>query len=229
MPKLTAMMNILKLLARRFVPKNQIKASILNYFHKYFYYSRAWANTYWLGIKILKSPLDLWVYQEILFELQPDIIIECGSASGGSALFYASICDIINRGRIISIDIEERERPIHERIKYLIGSSISAEIIAKIKKEIKAADKVLVSLDSDHHKDHVLSELKLYSQIVTKDSYLIVEDTNINGHPVVPKYGPGPMEALEEFLKENNDFIIDRTREKYYLTFHPNGFLLKIK
>jgi cephalosporin hydroxylase len=175
-----------------------------------------WADTYWLGVPVLKCPLDLWIYQEIIFEVKPDVIIECGTFRGGSALFLAHMCDLVNNGRIISIDIEYREdRPKHERITYLIGSSTSEEIVRKVKSLIRDRDKVMVILDSDHHKEHVLKELKIYSKFVTKGSYLIVEDTNINGHPVVPDFGPGPLEAVEEFLKENKNFVADRTKEKF--------------
>lgn len=87
----------------------------------------------------------------------------------------------------------------------------------------------MVILDSDHSKVHVLNELRIYSKLVTKGNYLIVEDTCINGHPVCQGFGPGPMEAVEEFLKENQDFVVDRTREKFYLTFNPKGGLRRIK
>ena len=83
----------------------------------------------------------------------------------------------------------------------------------------------MVVLDSDHHRDHVLAELRTYSALVTPGSYLIVEDTNINGHPVRPEFGPGPMEAVDEFLRESPDFAIDPEREKFFLTFNPRGFL----
>jgi cephalosporin hydroxylase len=85
----------------------------------------------------------------------------------------------------------------------------------------------MVILDSDHHKDHVLRELEIYSKFVTNGSYIIVEDTNINGHPVRPKFGPGPTEAVKEFLKGSRDFVIDKSREKFFLTFNPNGYLKK--
>lgn len=86
----------------------------------------------------------------------------------------------------------------------------------------------MVILDSDHHKEHVLKELRTYSRFVTLDSYLIVEDTNINGHPVYLDFGPGPMEAVEEFLTENSQFFVDRTKEKLLLTFNPCGYLRRI-
>lgn len=87
----------------------------------------------------------------------------------------------------------------------------------------------MVILDSDHKKVHVLNELKIYSKFVSKGSYLIVEDSNINGHPVLPNFGLSPMEAIKDFLKENKNFIIDKTKEKFFLTFNPNGYLKRIK
>ncbi len=81
----------------------------------------------------------------------------------------------------------------------------------------------MVILDSGHSKSHVLKELQIYQSFVTKGNYLIVEDTNINGHPVLPQFGEGPMEAIEEFLASNEEFIIDNSKEKFFLTFNPQG------
>jgi len=207
--------------------------NIVDQFHKLYYNSQAWGgswnNTFWLGILTRKCPLDLWIYQEIIFELKPDVIIECGTAKGGAALFLSSICDLVNIGKIITIDIEDTKgRPQHKRIKYLLGSSTSEEIVEQVRKLISDKDKIMVILDSDHHKEHVLNELKIYSKLVTKGSYIIVEDTNINRHPVAPDFGPGPMEAAEVFLKENKNFVIDKNREKLYMTFNPKGYLRKV-
>ena len=208
--------------------------NIVNQFHKLYYdshiFDKTWSNTFWLGIPTMKCPLDFWIYQEIIFKVKPDVIIECGTDRGGSALFLASMCDLADKGRIITMDIEnKKEKPKHKRIKYLLGSSTSKEIVEKIKSLVKKGDKVMVILDSDHHKRHVLNELKIYNKFVTKGSYLIVEDTNINGHPVIPDFGPGPMEATEEFLRENKNFIVDKSKEKFYMTFNPKGYLQKIK
>lgn len=206
--------------------------SIISNFHKLYYNSneRTWNNTFWLGVLCEKCPLDLWIYQETIFDLRPDVIIECGTGAGGTCLFLASLCELINNGRVISIDIEDRpNRPRHERITYLSGSSVSKEIVQDVKRFTNNSDKVIVILDSDHTKDHVLQELKIYSKLVTPGSYIIVEDSNIGGHPIKPRFGPGPMEAIKEFLEENENFIIDQTKEKFYLTFNPNGYLKKIK
>lgn len=207
-----------------------IDREIIDHFHKLYYDSPVWKNTHWMGIPCYKCPLDLWNYQEIIYELRPDIIIETGTFLGGSALFMASICDVINKGEIITVDIEQRdERPQHKRITYLLGSSISEQIQNEIHKRIKVKQTILVILDSDHNMEHVLKELIIYGEIVTNGSYLIVEDSNINGHPVLQSFGPGPMEAINKFLEDNKNFIVDNNREnKFYLTFNPNGYLKKI-
>ncbi|TSC91532.1 MAG: cephalosporin hydroxylase [Parcubacteria group bacterium Licking1014_17] len=209
------------------------KEEIVNQFHELYYSAatlgKTYKDTHFLGIPVRKCPLDLWIYQELIYKLKPDLIIECGTFRGGGALFFASICDIIHHGEVITIDIEDIHRPAHPRIKYFLGSSVSLEMFDKVRNSVKNAQKVMVVLDSDHSKEHVLKELRLYSDIVTLGQYLIVEDTNVNGHPVFPDHGPGPMEALDEFLKENKNFIISDVGNKFFLTFNPRGYLLKVK
>lgn len=216
----------------QFLELAQIKTMkpLMEAFHSHYYNSYVWTTTSWLGTDAWKCPLDLWIYQEILSDIKPDIIIECGTAHGGSALFLASICDLLNNGRVITVDIEIKEnRPQHDRITYLHGSSTSDAIINQIGSLIKDEDVVMVILDSDHSKAHVLEELKTYNRFVTKGSYMIVEDSNINGHPVAPEFGPGPMEAIDEFFSVNDNYIIDKSKEKFFLTFNPRGYLRKIK
>ena len=192
--------------------------------------SRIWQKTTWLGTSALKLPTDLWIYQEILYDVRPDLIIETGTMYGGSALFLATICDAIKKGSIVSIDINRKDSfPDHERIKYITGSSTNEKIVNQVKNMIKTNDKVMVILDSDHTKNHVLNEMEVYSRLVSKDSYLIVEDTAINGHPVEPNFGDGPMEAVNEFLKTHDEFEIDKDKEKFLLTWNPNAYLKKIK
>ena len=209
---------------------SKIHDSIINDFHKIYYGEHnppIWQKTSWLGIQTLKCPLDLWIYQEIIYDVKPDIIIETGTWSGGSALFLATICDKVNNGMIYSIDITRKNFPIHDRIKYFTGSSTDNEIFKKVTESVKKTDKILVILDSDHSKEHVLKEMELYCGLITKNSYMIVEDTNINGHPVLPDWGPGPMEAIEEFLSNHGEFSIDKGKEKLLMTFNPNGYLKK--
>jgi cephalosporin hydroxylase len=188
--------------------------------------SGTWQDTYWLGVRVLKLPLDLWIYQEILFaaESRPDLIIETGTHFGGSAYYLASIFDLIGSGRVITVDIEPLEVPSHPRITYLTGSSAAPEIVEEIHGSVQPGERVMVVLDSDHEKDHVLAELQAYSGLVTPGNYLIVEDTNWNswrgGH-----FSPGPLEALREFLSGNNDFVVDRSKEKFLFTFYPSGYL----
>ena len=205
---------------------------VVNAYHIWFHRSgeRTYNNTNWLGVEVQKCPLDLWVMQEILTEVKPDVLVECGTYLGGSAYYFASLFDLMNRGRVLTVDIEDHPgKPRHPRITYLFGSSTSEEIVAKIKAAIRPGEKVLVDLDSDHHQPHVLKEMQHYSPLVSAGSYLIVEDTHFNGHPILPKWGPGPMEAVEEFLKDHPEFQADAAREKFGMTFNPRGYLKRVR
>lgn len=200
-------------------------------FHKLYYDSenQTWRDTYWLGVPVLKCPLDLWVYQELVHRLRPDHIVEAGTHKGGSAFFLACLCELLRHGKVISIDISFRgDRPEHERIEYIEGSSIADETLATVREIVSGSETVLVILDSDHDREHVLAELRAYSTIVTVGSYLIVEDTNLNGHPVRSDWGPGPAEAVECFLGESATFRRDPSLEKHFLTFNPGGYLVRV-
>jgi cephalosporin hydroxylase len=205
-------------------------SEIVRDFHKLYYDSAVQARTEWLGVKARKCPLDFWIYQEILFEKRPDLIIETGTAHGGSAYFLASIFDLIGSGRIVTVDIRPREgRPEHPRISYVQGDSAAPEIVAAVKERAQPDEKVMVTLDSAHDCDHVLEELRVYGPLVTPGQYLVVEDTNVNGHPARPEFGPGPMEALQAFLAEDlgRRFAVDPACEKFLMTFNPGGYLIR--
>lgn len=171
--------------------------------------------------------------QELIFRLKPEFIVEFGTHSGGSALFFAHICDILKNGKVLTVDSVSRENlPSHPRIQYLLGSSTADETVQKINSLIPPGAPVLLILDSDHTKKHVLQELVLYSPLVMEGGYIIVEDTMLNGHFVHDDgslWGEGPMEAVQEFLKLKPDFAADRTLEKHLLTFNPGGYLRRNK
>jgi cephalosporin hydroxylase len=189
-----------------------------------------WDNTTWFGVPCKKYPTDLWIYQEIIFENKPDVIIETGTLCGGSALYLASLLDLIGHGRVISIDLEFREaRPCHDRITYITGSSTSSSTVAQLEPLLYDSSTRMVILDSDHRKAHVEEELRIYSRYVTPGQYLIVEDSAINGHPVFAKFGPGPFEAIANFLKITDDFIVDKTKEKLFLSANHSGNLRRVK
>lgn len=211
-----------------------VKEQRIRDFHEVYYYSRVWERTRWLGVPAWKCPLDLWIYQEILCETRPELIIETGTAHGGSALFIASICDLLDHGRVITIDTVPRANlPRHHRITYINASSTDDDTVARVRDEAANAHAVMLILDSLHRMDHVLAELRLYAPLVTPGCYAIAEDSNINGHPVhtpyQPDQGPGPYEAVHAFLKETDRFEIDFTRQKFMMTFNPAGYLRCVK
>jgi cephalosporin hydroxylase len=231
---------------RRGARSEAIDVQLIDAFHRSFYESEAWKNAYWLGVPTQKYPSDLWIYQELLYELKPDVIVETGTLLGGSALFLASMCDLLGNGRVISVDIEVRKirgqpardlkshirtrlRP-HPRIAYVQGfSSASPQALKAVRAQIRPGESVMVILDSDHREAHVVAELHAYADLVTPNHYLIVEDTCVNGHPVNPEHGPGPMEAVNAFLKERSDFKRDRGREKFHVTANPGGVLRRLR
>lgn len=209
---------------------NSRERRIIENFHNLYYFGPKgggliWTRTYWMNVPCEKCPLDLWIYQEIISEIQPDLIIETGTRFGGSAFFMAHLLDILGKGEILTIDIDRTlARPTHPRIRYVHGSSADRDLIESLLAN-RPDERRLVVLDSDHSKAHVLRELELLGKYVSVGSYLIVEDTNINGHPTFQTFGEGPYEAVAEFLETHEEFSIDETREKFLLTFNPRGYL----
>jgi cephalosporin hydroxylase len=182
----------------------------------------------WFGFKSMKTPNDLWIYQEIIAETKPEVIVESGTAAGGSSYFLASLFDLMGRGEVITIDITPRpNQPVHDRIRRLVGSSTAPEIVAEVRRRV-GKRRTMVILDSDHSQAHVAAELEAYAGLVGPGCYIVVEDTNVNGHPVLPDHGPGPMEAVDAFLASRSDYEIDATRERLMLTINPRGYLRRI-
>ena len=204
-------------------------------FHRLYYdgpagEGRVHHRTRWMGVETLKCPLDLWVYQEILFEVRPDLVVETGTHKGGSALFLAGMLDLLGKGEVTTVDVRSNPaRPAHPRIRYVTGSSADPQVVASIFAGRRSGETCLVILDSDHAKAHVARELAAFAPRVSVGSYLIVEDTNVNGHPVLPDFGPGPHEAVDEFLASHPEFETDGSREKFLMTFNPRGFLKRVR
>jgi cephalosporin hydroxylase len=197
--------------------------------HDVFYESDAWTKARWLGAQALKNPLDLWIYQEIMADTRPELIVETGTWRGGSALYLASICDLLGEGEIVSIDIEPMrdDYPQHPRITYLAGrSSTDPDLLAEMRARA-AGRRTLVVLDSDHSQAHVEAELEAYAPLVPVGCYLIAEDSNIGR--IRKDLLPGPLEAVEAFLSRTDEFEIDREREKFLLTFNPSGYLKRVR
>jgi cephalosporin hydroxylase len=196
------------------------------------YYARVDSTVFgtsFLGIQTLKYPTDLWIYQEILSDRVPDVVVETGTWHGGSALFLATVCEALGHGRVITIDTDPGDPlPEHPRVTYVRGSSTDRAVLAEVQAQTRDAERVMVILDSDHSRDHVLAELGTYGDLVTPGDYLIVEDTNVNGHPVLANHGPGPGEAVEQFLQENSRFEVERSRERLLITANPGGFLRRL-
>ena len=201
-------------------------------------------NFSWMGRPIIQYPQDMIAMQEIIWQVKPDLIIETGIAHGGSLIYYASLLELIGQGRVLGIDIDIREHnrkeiekhPMYKRIDMIQGSSISGEVIERVKKFAQKKGSILVCLDSNHTHEHVLEEIRMYSPFVTTGSYLVVFDTIVEQMP--DNYLPGrpwsrgnnPMTAVQEFLRINDQFIMDLVIDnKLLISVAPRGYLKRIK
>jgi cephalosporin hydroxylase len=198
----------------------------------------------WLGMPIIQATEDIIAAQELVWQVQPDVIIETGIAWGGSMVFYASMLQLIGKGKIIGIDVALPQKnidaimkyPFSNRIELIQGSSIDTVIVDQVKSKIKPGDKVMLMLDSNHTHEHVLEELKLYAPLVTKDSYIIVSDTVVEFIPPQthrPRpWGPGdnPKTAVDAYLKTTDRFALDSYyNAKVLITFDKGGYIKCVK
>ena len=182
----------------------------------------------WMGRPIWKNVLDAWIYQEIVHEIKPDVIVEIGSKYGGSTAYFADLLELMKKGIVISIDIDRSQYDLeHERVIPLTGNSSDPEILGKVR-ELCQGKSVMVVQDGAHYKKQVLEDLVNYSCLVSLGSYYIVEDGIVDLFNEGDGLGfrePGPLAAVEEFLEANPDFEPDLERERYILTYNPKGFL----
>lgn len=202
-------------------------------------------NFSWMGRPIIQYPQDMIAMQEIIWEIKPDLIIETGIAHGGSLIYYASLLELIGHGEVLGIDIDIRKHnraeiekhPMVKRIHMIEGSSISNDTVEKVKEYAKGKQKVIVCLDSNHTHEHVLSELNLYAPLVSPGSYIIAFDTIVENLPEgyfsqKRPWGIGnnPMTAVEEFIRTNDRFIIDKEIDnKLLISVAPKGYLKRLK
>ena len=187
-------------------------------------------QTSYFGVQTYKSPLDAWVFQEIIYEKQPDVIVEIGNKFGGSLLMMAHWMDVLGKGKLIGVDIKHSN--IHEKARnhprITLIESPALDAVLMVEALIAPTDTVMIIEDSEHSFENTLGCLRKYAKLVTPGQYFIIEDSianhGLDRRHVWPK---GPYEALEAFLKESNEFEVDRTREHFFLTWNPMGYLKK--
>ena len=203
-------------------------------------------NFSWMGRPIIQYPQDMIAMQEIIWKIQPDLIIETGIAHGGSLIYYASLLELIGKGEVLGIDIDIRDHnkaaienhSMYKRIKMIQGSSIDPGIVARVKEHTVGKETILVVLDSNHTHDHVLAELQMYAPFVSLNSYVVVYDTIVEklpdnylpGHVRPWGIGDNPLTAVLSFIEENQQFEIDKSiNNKLLISVAPDGYLKRIK
>ncbi|AMA47901.1 cephalosporin hydroxylase family protein [Pseudomonas alabamensis] len=205
--------------------------------HKYTYHFS------WMGRPIIQLPQDMIAMQELVWRIQPDLIIECGVAHGGSIIYYASLLQLLGHGEVLGIDVDIRahnrqaieNHPMAHRITLFEGSSIDLAMVERVRAHAQGK-RVMVVLDSNHTHAHVLEELRHYAPLVSVDSYCVVMDTVVEDMPAdaFPDrpwgHGDNPKTAVWAFLEENGDFQIDQTvQDKLLLTVASDGYLRRVR
>jgi len=198
----------------------------------------------WLGLPIIQSPNDILAVQEIIWENKPDVVIETGIAWGGSIVLYASVLQLLGKGKVVGVDLNLMDHvraqimsyPFSDRIHLYAGSSIEPAIFDAVRAHIAPGQSVMLLLDSNHTHEHVLRELQLYAPLVTKGQYLVVSDTIVDDIPAQEhrprSWGPGnnPKTALKAYLKETDRFEVDsHMNGKTLLTYSPDGYCRCLK
>jgi len=214
----------------------QEKRAAPDAYHRWYYDQGVWEQVKWQGVPCLKSVVDLWNYQEIIADLKPALIVEFGTRHGGSALFFAAVGGLARPDcRVFTVDIEtgglHPAVTAHPAIEVFRASSTDAAVTRRIQDlRERTEGAVFAILDSDHRKEHVLAEMLALRDVLREGDYLVVEDGNINGHPVLPGWGEGPWEAIAEYTKRfPDDYRRDIERERLFgFTFAPRGYLRRV-
>lgn len=192
----------------------------------------------WMGIPIIQLPEDILMMQEIICKVRPDVVIETGTAHGGTAIFYATILELLGRGRVISIDVEIRQynlaaiqaHPMSKRVTLIEGNSIAEAVVVKVRELIRSGETVLVALDSNHSYAHVRAELGAYAPLVSPGSYMVVFDGVMEMLADAPSGKPewasdNPARAVRDFLQTHPEFEVDPYPNRLVVTYCRGGFL----
>ena len=188
-----------------------------------------WRHTTWLGEPIHTPPTDLLAYQEIQGRVRPDWVVEVGSADRGRAVFLASICDLIGHGHVLTLRSPEGpETTHHPRLRTCSGPPLDPETRRRVHELVTPGSAVVV-LGACADRATTAAQFEAYADLVGVGSYVVVTDTVVNGRPVWPSFGPGPLEAVKQILNLHGEFVPDPAMEKYALTFNPGGFLRRVR
>ncbi len=212
-----------------------------------------WVNKYsyafsWMGRPIIQLPDDMIRIQEAIWQVKPDVIIETGIAHGGSLVYYASLLELIGKGRVIGLDIEVRPHnreaieahPMFKRIEMIEGDSISPEVVAQVRDRVKPGDVVMLILDSNHSKAHVAAELDAFAELVTSGSFILSQDGVMQLVAGMPRTQPdwatnNPIPAVEEFLAKHPEFRLEKPARPFDesigvpdCSHHPKGWLKRL-
>lgn len=192
----------------------------------------------WLGVPVIQLPEDVLLMQELVWKVRPDVVVECGVAHGGALVLYASILELLGKGRVVGVDVEIRKynrlaiesHALSHRITLIEGDSVATDTLAEVRSHIRPGDRVLVVLDSLHTRDHVAAELEAYAPLVTPASYLVVFDGVMSVVADAPNAGVGwetdnPLTAVDDFLARNETFEHDPAFGRLGVTYCPAGFL----
>jgi cephalosporin hydroxylase len=192
---------------------------------------QAWRECTWLGHPVNRYPADLYVYQEILSELRPSLVVLAADDDGlgGRALFVASVCDQLGVGRVVAVGTSEpSRRPGHPRATHLAGSPDDLAVAEQVAALAPDTPDALVFLGLGHV-TRVVGAFERYAPLVPVGGYVVVENTVVNGRPVVSGFGPGPHEAVVTILGRHPDFVADPAGERYTLTFNRGGYLKRVQ
>ncbi len=191
--------------------------------------SLAWQGTTWLGESAPGAPSDLVIYQEILASVRPDWIIDTFDADGGRSLFWASMCDLLDHGKVLSLGAgAASDKPTHERLEYVSGKGIDETTQNQVR-ELVGDDSALVFLGGPSPRQRLVVEFEAFAPLVPVGSYVIVQDTVLNGHPVWPAFGPGPQETIRQIKQRYPEFMSDLEIERSAISFNPAGYLKRVR